>query len=469
MQSSKARRPAPRRPAAGGRRASWRRLILESFVVALFVGASPVAADDGPLSISDILDGIRSRRTRHNAIKVVYEHQTRPTPYLADSVILREKRVAAVRETVTTTSKAGSGTAKDDAASSNTVSAKKRDKLVERAQDEAILRSVDQTLRRYELLSAGDRRAFSRYRISPEGESVLLQKGVFDGEVLRILHADKPRGSIKRTTPDEALQFPTIADLTGINGADVEAYLKQHEADLHVTAIEQINGDIVAVVEHRRPLPVVGSSATSTNITRLGFNTSKDFWLSEVDIALEVKEPQWSEPQQLPVLRTEILSYHDVDGSAYPKELKTTWYDVIPSGPNASDGKVATPDLSPKDFKPIRIEHVRVLDVALNPRLTADAFDLPFPPGTRYRDEIRDSQFIVGVDGIVRDLADVLDKPILPVSEYSEKEAAKILIKHKRGQEASWWWWLAFVNGAILCAIAGVWVIRRFCWVRKSK
>ena len=126
--------------------------------------------------------------------------------------------------------------------------------------------------------------------------------------------------------------------------------------------------------------------------------------------------------------RTVVEGFIESNGLYYPKSIKQEEFDNDQDWPPGSSLPVIS--------EPILITSALVFaeKVELNSDLPDEVFDIEFPDGTRYYDDIAGVRMIVGADP--ETLAEYMLKGIeaLPLDEYTPEEAMAILQKRKEGK-----------------------------------
>ena len=396
------------------------------------------------MSVEDVLDGIRQRRSEIESVRVRYQVRSGPTEAGEALHALegeKKHRLDGTEALPEQSRRSGSNAPKPQGpiASGSGEEYPPEGDLLTREQDDARERNIAARARlatkarEYAVLQRDERRFFENSEIKPGGALRALTRGAYDGEVLKRLSGKT--GSIARVDPSEAIKFPTIGRLAGVNDVDLEAYLEKYRQEIAVSGVANEGGDVLITLVRRVALPVKGTGSV-TRTEEIVVNVSKDFWLraSTVRIAATAPGVKQTEPT---VERTDVTGYWESNDHFYPKEIKRVAFAAVPPRAVVERGTLGTWDPGVNDYKPVSETTVTVLSVELNGSIDDRELALEFPPGTRYIDKIRDGTFVVDADGTIRNMADVLGAPILPVDKVNPDEADKILRDARRSRMSS--------------------------------
>jgi hypothetical protein len=231
------------------------------------------------------------------------------------------------------------------------------------------------------------------------------------------------------------LSFRQSACWAGINDADLETYLETYRSDITVEDTFQEGDDVLIKLVRKAPMPVAGA-ASVTRIEECVVNSTKDFWLRSVNVRVAAVAPNVP-MTEVPAERTLVGSYLESNGRFYPNAITKVTFAAVP--PRDILGTEAVHRWRPEDsdYQPVLTRTVAVLSVELNGQLLDGEFALAFPPGTRYLDKVRDGTFVVEADGTIRDMADVLGAPTLPVGDVRPEDADRILREARRSRMSS--------------------------------
>ncbi|MCR4414455.1 MAG: hypothetical protein NUV77_18710, partial [Thermoguttaceae bacterium] len=163
----------------------------------------------------------------------------------------------------------------------------------------------------------------------------------------------------------------------------------------------------------------------------------------------------------VPLSDVRITSFYSSGESHYPASITITSYD--------SDYVVKGPKTLPevKETLVTSVLTARVEAVKINAGIADSAFELTFPSGTTYVDTRDRETYVVDEAGTAAKLARDMNRPRLPVSEYTKEEAFRELRKARELEAAralagrsGWRVAIIAVNIGILGGLVGYFVCR---------
>lgn len=390
----------------------------------------PQGAHGMELTVNDISIGMASRRSQITSYKLEYERRLVRTPYFFERSALQRQRLV-----------------------NNSVPA------------DRIPPTPDKIIReekgRYRLKWKSGKIAYDILSTAAETEGDVVQTGVYDGEIFKGLLIEDKRGTVARREPSRIGDFRRPGDLMLMDGRDITELLDDDEIGKEIVAASVSDG--ASPVDLRltrvlRSVPFNGTALDKSQEYLVSVDASRAFWPTSVESFGCYKN--LADGEQLKVLKARVTleSFVETGGGYYPRVIRREEFsaEVGPVAPGKS-----VPELTKTEL--VSTETITVIAVSLNTDLDDSDFQLEFPEGTSYLDEIDGATYLVGADHTVEKLVnDMIGGPEMPASKYTKSEFEEAYRKHDaetrpRVSEgaASIRIWLVYGNIAIGCLAVG--------------
>jgi hypothetical protein len=318
---------------------------------------------------------------------------------------------------------------------------------------------------RYELRSADD----------PDHVNELAS---FDGEVFRGLLPDELRATVGLRSGALVVPFVRVFELLRANNEDLAALLADSSANATVTDFQTYDDCAIAIIEAERSLPRPAGLPEDAVFPDMRFlyqfeiDVTRNFWPTFIQVATVQTDHTSGESVRILMNETrcdEIVPVSEESDLYYPRQIVATRFAHLFENLPGS----VLPKLNENSASVITT--LEIQDVAANQGLDDEHFTLAFPPGTSYIDERDGGAYIVDADGKVNALVADAGERSLPVSQFTQEEAAEIIGPGGRisrtssvdgGGARSW---LLAINIVVLAALCGYFVVRRVLAGRNSK
>jgi hypothetical protein len=320
---------------------------------------------------------------------------------------------------------------------------------------------------RYELALRGDDVAYKIFDVS-DGKPQVYERLVFDGEILRWLKPSKKRGLIDRAIPREVIPFAVVAEALGDGQSTIDQILQIVGTVTEILGDRIEDGDVLIDMKVTVPsnnVKIIGGVLPKPPHREMlvSMNASRSFWPQRIETFVVIYPPG-AESQRLKTQEVVVDGYLESDGISYPKKVTAKSFQTPPS-------TVASGDAEETETLTV-IEMFNIEQFAVNAAVPDDEFQLEFPPETRVLDKANGGQYIVGADGVLKDLAEVMQQPILSPEDYTWEEAQEILREHQQKAAqppvARVRFWLLSLNILVVCMLFGFFLYRQVARARRS-
>jgi hypothetical protein len=287
----------------------------------------------------------------------------------------------------------------------------------------------------YNLSVKGNKRAFEIYDIlhseDEKSTRTLKLKATYDGETFKGYSPERKNGTVRRIAPERVIQFPTLPNILGVSGQDLQGVLESKTTEASIRNVTTDKGDVIAELVLRRmhlPDPDKHSELSVIAEFVVDVNMSKDAWPVQIREYQGMVNTETGETTRELMKETTASHFIVKNGVYYPTEVESSafGYDY-----ELKKGGLIPHTVGARQLLSTQSIVVERLDV--NTGLSDDVFKLDFPDGTSVYDGNTDMAMVVGepIETLVEHMGNSTG---LRVSQYTEEEARAIMAQRQQEQ-----------------------------------